>query len=80
MILKPLVFAWKVYDTHVNFSVTENKAYTIHMKYYSRGKIPPIQERVKYMKNLGLYTGSQIKQVVKLAQFSIVNNVTKRGW
>lgn len=67
MILKPLVFTWEVLgeECGVKFSVSENKAYTIHMKYYSRGKIPPIQERVNYMKFLGLYTGSQIKKMVK---------------
>lgn len=65
MILKPLVFSWVVSDDEVKFKVTENKAYTIHQKYYSRGKIPPIQERVTYLKNLGLYSGPQIKQVVK---------------
>lgn len=65
MILKSLVFSWDVSDTGVKFSVSENKAWTIHQKYYSRGKVPPIQERVEYLKKLGLYSGSQIKQVVK---------------
>jgi hypothetical protein len=67
MILRPLIFKWDVREdeNHVHFSVSEQKAYAIHMKYYSRGKIPPIHERVEYLKNLGLYTGAQIKKVVK---------------
>jgi hypothetical protein len=65
MIIYPLVFSWKIDGGRVHFSVSENKAHTIHQKYYSFGKIPPINERVEYMKNLGLYSGSDIKNVVR---------------
>jgi len=65
MIIYPLIFLWKVEDEQVKFNVSENKAYTIHQKYYSRGKIPPINERVEYMKNIGLYSGTDIKNMVR---------------
>lgn len=65
MILRPLVFTWDVREDRVNFSVSEHKAWALHQKYYAQGKIPPIHDRVQYLKNLGLYTGAQIKQVIK---------------
>lgn len=65
-ILYPLVFTWKVSseDDDVKFSVTENKAYTIHDAYYSRGKIPPLTERIKYARYLGA-SESKIKSLIK---------------
>lgn len=65
MILRPLVFKWDVLEDRVNFSVSEHKAWALHQKYYSQGKIPPIHDRVHYLKNIGLYTGTEIKRVIK---------------
>lgn len=65
MILYPLDFTWTIEGDRVSFSVSENRAFTIHAKYYSKGKIPPINERVEYLKKLDLYPRSVIKNVVK---------------
>lgn len=63
-ILYPLVFRWKVSTEEVNFSVAENKAFTIHSAYYSRGKIPPLNMRIEYQKWLGR-SEKEIKRMVK---------------
>lgn len=65
MILRPLVFTWDIQSDRVNFSVSEHKAWALHQKYYSAGKIPPIHDRIEYLKNLGVFTGAQIKQAIK---------------
>ena len=67
MILRPLVFKWDIVEKEgrVNFSVSEHKAWATHQKYYSCGKIPPIHVRAEYLKNLGVFTGAEIKRAIK---------------
>lgn len=65
MILKALQFHWSIIDDEkVVFSVNENVAHSIHQKYYSNGKIPPLTERIKYAKCLGA-SEEKIKIMIK---------------
>ena len=64
MILKSLQFNWKVTNDRVYFSVCQHPSHIIHEKYYSKGKIPPITERVKYNKHLGA-SDSELKKLIK---------------
>ncbi len=73
MILHPLQFEWVVSDECVKFSVKEHPAYKIHSRYYARGKIPPIGERVKYAKHLGS-SEETIKKMVKSYKLAIKNS------
>lgn len=73
MILRPLQFEWVVTNEGVQFSVKENLAYRIHSRYYSRGKIPPIGERVKYARYLGS-SEDVIKKIVKSHKLAIKNS------
>lgn len=66
MILKPLEFEWKIDgDSHVHFTVRQNPAHAIHEKYYSKGKIPPISERVNYYRHIGTVSEKSLKNMVK---------------
>ncbi len=52
MILYPLQFEWKI-DENVQFNVRQNPEHILWELYYSRGKIPPLNERVKYLRLAG---------------------------
>jgi hypothetical protein len=73
MILYPLKFEWRVSDEHVKFSVVQNPAHIIHERYYSRGRIPPIGERVKYARYLGT-PEKVIRRMVKTHKLNIKNS------
>lgn len=65
MILHPLQFEWKVNEQgDVGFTVCEHPAHIIHMRYYSKGRIPPMSERVKYARHLGK-SDEIIKNMIK---------------
>lgn len=65
MILKPLEFEWRCGDNVVEFVVRQNPAHAIHERYYSKGKIPPISERVNYYRHLGTVSEKSLKDMVK---------------
>ena len=73
MILQPLQFEWRVTSEHVEFTVREHPAHVIHVRYYSRGKIPPIGERVKYARHLG-NSEKSIKKMIKNHKLAIKNS------
>lgn len=54
MILPSLIFTFEVLEDSVQFQVCEHPAHKIHQKYYSQGKIPPLTERIKYSRHLGV--------------------------
>lgn len=66
MILKPLSFTFEVDDDHqcVKFQVRENQAHRIHQKYYSKGRIPPLTERMNYARHIGV-SEEKIKTMFK---------------
>lgn len=64
MIIHPLIFTWSVSEEEVSFSVRQNPAHEVYARYYSRGKIPPISERVKLCRSVGI-PESSIKNMVK---------------
>ncbi len=54
MIAERLKFEWKVLgDEEVQFRVYQNPEHILCEKWYSRGKIPPLNERVKYLRLAG---------------------------
>jgi methionyl-tRNA synthetase len=75
MILRPLQFEWKVCenDGAVKFCVRQHPSHIIHERYYSRGKIPPIGERVKYYKALGA-SEQMLKAMIKSHKNAIKNS------
>lgn len=64
MIIHPLRFYWCTKDNKVTFNVEQNPEHILHEKYYSRGKIPPLSERVKYLRLAGK-PESFIKRIIK---------------
>ena len=65
MILNPLLFSLQVVgDESVTFQVCENPVHRIHKKYYSKGKIPPLTERVNYARHMGI-SEEKIKTMIK---------------
>lgn len=64
MILQPLQFEWDINEQGVVFIVREHPAHVIHKRYYSKGRIPPIGERVKYARYLGT-PEEKIKHMIK---------------
>lgn len=73
MILNPLEYVWKCCGEDVQFTVRQNPAHVIHERYYSKGKIPPIGERVRYFRYLGASEYS-IKKMIKAHKNSIKNS------
>jgi hypothetical protein len=53
MIAERLNFEWKVLENTVHFKVYQNPIHILCEKWYSRGKIPPLNERVKYLRLAG---------------------------
>ena len=53
MILDRLKFEWGTAEDDVRFKVYQNPEHILYEKWYSRGKIPPLNERVKYMRLAG---------------------------
>jgi hypothetical protein len=54
MILERLKFEWTILDNDdVKFHVYQNPEHILYEKWYSRGKIPPLNERVKYLRLAG---------------------------
>jgi hypothetical protein len=53
MIAERLKFEWDVLENTVKFKVYQNPEHILCEKWYSRGKIPPLNERVKYMRLAG---------------------------
>lgn len=66
MILKPLSFTFEVDNDSqcVKFQVCENPAHRIHQKYYSKGRIPPLTERMNYARHMGI-SEEKIKTMFK---------------
>lgn len=66
MILIPLVFEWNVCEDEgvVGFVVRQHTAHSIHERYYSRGRIPPISERIRYQRALGA-SEETVKKIIK---------------
>lgn len=50
MIAERLKFEWEVLENTVKFRVYQNPIHILCEKWYSRGKIPPLNERVKYLR------------------------------
>lgn len=75
MILHPLQFEWNVNEQggDVSFTVCEHPAHVIHMRYYSKGRIPPIGERVKYARYLG-NSDDTIKKMIKNHKLAMKNS------
>ncbi len=67
MIVDRLDFAWEISEDagEVAFSVNQNPMHVLCEKWYSRGLIPPINERVKYLEMSGMYSKKQLKSLVK---------------
>jgi hypothetical protein len=53
MIAERLKFEWEVLENTVKFRVYQNPEHILCEKWYSRGKIPPLNERVKYLRLAG---------------------------
>lgn len=73
MILRPLKFEWKIGENKVKFSVCQHPSHIIHERYYSKGKIPPISERLKYYKHLGA-SDETLKKMIKSHKNAIKNS------
>jgi hypothetical protein len=64
MIVKPLKFEWKVTDT-VQFKVWQDPMHILCEKYYSRGKIPPLNERITLLRKAGT-PESTLDKIIKM--------------
>lgn len=66
MIAERLEFEWGITgDGEVRFSVKQNPLHALCERWYSRGVIPPINERAKYLEQSGLFPRKKIKAMVK---------------
>lgn len=63
MIVNPLKFEWKVGNS-VTFSVYQDPMHVLCEKYYSRGKIPPLNERVEMLLKAG-YSEKNVNKLIK---------------
>jgi hypothetical protein len=63
MIVKPLKFEWIVSD-EVQFKVWQDPMHILCEKYYSQGKIPPLNERVTLLRKAG-YPEEKLKKLIK---------------
>lgn len=64
MIAERLRFTWNITESSVNFTVEQNPMNILCEKYYSRGKIPPLNERVVLLRRAG-YPENRIKKLIK---------------
>jgi hypothetical protein len=64
MIAERLRFTWNITESGVNFKVEQNPINILCEKYYSWGKIPPLNERVDLLRRAG-YPEEQIKKLIK---------------
>ncbi len=64
MILKPLLFVWEFNNNTVKFTVSQNPEHILYEKYYGRGCIPPLSEKVKYYTMAGK-SSDFIKKLIK---------------
>jgi hypothetical protein len=53
MILKGLECLWSFDDNVVSFVARQHPLHVLYEKYYTKCKVPPIDERVECMKKLG---------------------------
>lgn len=65
MIAERLKFEWAVVnDGVVTFKVSEDPMHVLWFKYWSRGKFPPLSEKIKYYRLAGK-PESFIKSIIK---------------
>ena len=65
VIAERLKFEWSTKDEEcVNFRVYQNPEHILYEKWYSYGKLPPLNERVKYLRLAGK-PESLIKTIIK---------------
>ena len=65
MILYPLQFVWIFNEDSIEFNVRQNPEHVLWERYYSIGKIPPLNERVKYLR----LAGKSERVINKLVKF-----------
>lgn len=64
MIAQSLNFQWNVIGDVVSFKVFQNPLHILCEKYYSKGKIPPLNERVSLLRKAG-YSENTIDKIIK---------------
>lgn len=64
MIVTPLKFTWSFSNDSVTFNVKQNPMHILCEKYYSKGKIPPINERIDLLRKAG-YPEKTLSKIVK---------------
>lgn len=64
MIATPFLFEWTVGENGVKFTVNQNPMHVLLEKYYSKGKIPPINERIDLLRKAG-YPEKTLNKIVK---------------
>lgn len=60
----PLNFKWDIGMNDVKFTVKQNPLHILCEKYYSKGKIPPINERINLLRTAG-YSEKILNKIVK---------------
>lgn len=53
MIVKALNFEWSIDGDQVKFKVYQNYEHILCEKYYSKGRVPPLNERVRLLRLAG---------------------------
>ncbi len=53
MIAERLKFSWNISEERVSFSVCEDPLHVMWFRYWSRGKFPPLCEKIKYYRLAG---------------------------
>lgn len=64
MIATPFLFEWTVGENGVKFKVNQNPLHILCEKYYSKGKIPPLNERITLLRKAG-YSEIALDKIIK---------------
>jgi hypothetical protein len=64
MIAERLRFKWNVNESGVEFLVEQNPMHILCEKYYSQGKLPPLNERVDLLRRAGT-PETTLKRIIK---------------
>ena len=64
MIAKGLTFEWSIDGDYISFNVYQNPLHILCEKYYSKGKIPPLNERVSLLRKAG-YPEKTLDKIIK---------------
>lgn len=62
--VSPFIIEWNISEDVVKFNVKQNPLHILCEKYYSKGKIPPINERIDLLRKAG-YSEKILNKIVK---------------